>query len=247
MEKAKKKDGFFKILISETVKLFKNPKKLIPTFVLAGLWILLSLLTAFGVESPILTVLNVLTFSGGGMKGGIPGAIGGIFGKALFAAFVTGIVNSIAAKKNPLSGSGKGLKTIFGSSVFSGLNAISAFVIAVGIGILLALFFNITSGPENVAICVVCLLATLRTIGSQNGLLLTVTFKLLGIFTKGKAPSRATVDRVLTGLTAGFTLVLPLTFTRLPWLIALLGATAVVGGIVCAIVGKTKKAKAAAQ
>ncbi len=242
-----KKDGFFKKLIDETVKLFKNPKKLIPTFVLAGLWILLSLLTAFGVTPTFVKVLNVLTFSGGGMYGGLLGAIGGIFGKALFAAFVTGIVNAIVTKKKPLSGSGKGIKALFDKSVFSGLNAISAFVLFAGIGILLNLFFNVTSDPRNGAISVVCLLGTVTALGSRHGLLFSFLFKLLGVFTKGKAPSQTTVSRALTGMSAGFTLALPLTFTRLPWLLAAIGIACIVGGIVCAIVGKAKKPKPAVQ
>ena len=239
MEKSRKKDGFFHKLVSETVNLFRNPKRLIPTFVLAGLWILLSLLTAFGVTPPFVKVLNVITFSGGGMYGGLPGAIGGIFGKALFAAFVTGIVNSIVNKKNPFSGSGKGIAALFGSSVFSGLRAVSAFVLFAGFGILLYLFFNVTSDPGNCAISVVCLLAAVRTMGTRNGLLFSVLFQLLGVFSKGKAPSQTTVDRALTGMTAGFTLALPLTFTRLPWLLAGIGIACVVGGIVCAVVGKS--------
>ena len=228
-------------MIDETVNLFKNPKKLIPTFVLAGFWILLSLLTAFGVTPGFVRVLSGITFSGGGMYGGLLGAIGGIFGKALFAAFVTGIVNAIVKKEKPLSGSGKGIKALFDKSVFSGLNAISMFVLFAGIGILLNLFFNITSNPQNCAISIVCLLGTVMAMGSQHGLLFTVLFKLLGIFTKGKVPSLTTVNRALAGLSAGFTLGFSLTFTRLPWLMALICGVLVVGGIVCAFVGKTQK------
>ena len=241
MEKTKENDGFFRKLIDETAELFKHPKKLIPTFVLAGLWILLSLLTAFGVTSPILRFLNVITFSCGGMYGGLLGAIGGIFGKALFAAFVTGIVNAIIRKEKPLSGSGKWIKALFDKSVFSGLNAVSAFVLFAGIGILLNLFFNLTSNPQNCAIPVVCLLGTVTAMGSRHGLLFTVLFRLLGIFTKGKAPSQVTVSRALTGLSAGFALAFPLTFARLPWLTALIGCVLAAGGIVCAIVGRSPK------
>ncbi|MCQ2354338.1 MAG: hypothetical protein MJ102_04440 [Clostridia bacterium] len=241
MDKAMEKDGFFRKLINETVTLFKNPKKLIPTFVLAGLWILLSLLTAFGVTPPFVKILNVITFSGGGMYGGLLGAIGGIFGKALFAAFVTGIVNAIVKKEKPLSDSGKGIKALFDKSVFSGLNAISAFVLFAGIGILLNLFFNVTSNPQNCAISFVCLLGTVTAMGSRHGLLFTVLFKLLGIFTKGKAPSMTAVNRALTGLSAGFTLGFSLTFARLPWLTALIGGVLAVGGIVCAVIGRTPK------
>ena len=243
MEKSKEKNGFFKKLIDETVKLFKNPKKLIPTFVLAGIWILFSLLSAFGVKNPIIGFLSFITFAGGGMYGGLIGAIGGIFGKALFAAFVTEVVYAVAEKKNPFSNSGKGFKALFDRSVFSGLNAISSLLLFAGIGILICLFFNVTSDPANCAISLVCIIGTVTAIGSSNGLLFTVLFKLLGIFTKGKAPSLTDVDRALTGLTAGFTLGLPVTFARLPWLTAVIGAVLIVGGIVCAAVGKKQKAK----
>lgn len=240
-EAVKEKNGFFHQLAKETVNLCKHPKKLIPTFVLTGIWILFSLLSAFGVSNPFLRILNVITFAGGGMYGGLIGAIGGIFAKALFAAFVTELVWALVQKKNPFSGSGKGVKAIFDRSLFGGLRAISAFVLFAGIGILLYLFFNVTSAPANCAISVVCVLGTVTALGNSRGLLFTVLFKLLGIFTKGKAPSLTAVSRALSGMAAGFTLGLPLTFARLPWLFALIGGVLVVAGVVCAAVGKPQK------
>ena len=136
----KKKTGFFTALISELKDFLKNPKKLIPTFVLCGIWLIFSLMSGFGINIPVLRFFYTLTYANGGMFGGFFGTVGGIFGKAVFAAVVNTIVLSICEKKNPFSGLRNGLKGIFAGGLF----AAAPLLIGGGLGVLLYWFFNIT-------------------------------------------------------------------------------------------------------
>ena len=101
---SKNKTNFFPTLITELKNLLKNPKKLIPTFVLCAVWLVFSLMSGFGVNLPFFRFLYTLTYAKGGMLGGFFGTVGGIFGKAVFAAVVNSLVLSIFEKKNPFSG-----------------------------------------------------------------------------------------------------------------------------------------------
>ena len=97
-----KEGGFFTKLIEEVKDLIRHPKKLLPTIVLSIFWMVFPMLSAFGANIPILRFLYTLTYANGGMFGGFFGAVGGIFGKAVFATVVNTIILSLVAKKNPL-------------------------------------------------------------------------------------------------------------------------------------------------
>ena len=176
---SKNKTGFFTALINELKNLLKNPKKLIPTFVLCAVWLVFSLMSGFGANIPVLRFFYTLTYANGGMFGGFFGIVGGIFGKAVFAAVVNTIVLSICEKKNPFSGLGKGLKGTFAG----GLYAVAPLFIGGGLGVLLYWFFNITSSPVNCAVAVVAAVGALSAIGKKNGLLFSLIFPLILLVT----------------------------------------------------------------
>ena len=106
-QEARKEGGFFATLVNELKDLIRHPKKLLPTIILSAVWMVFSMLSAFGANIPILRTLYTLTYSNGGMFGGFVGAVGGIFGKAVFAAVVNTIVLSLVAKKNSLANAAK--------------------------------------------------------------------------------------------------------------------------------------------
>ena len=205
-----------------------------------------SMLSTFGVNIPILRFLYTLTYSNGGMFGGFFGAVGGIFGKAVFAAVVNTIVLSLVAKKNPFANAAKSLKGIFGKAAFSGLSAISPFLIGAGSGLVLYWFFNITSSPVNCSVAVVGAVGAFTALGKKNGLLTSLVYTVTGKLTKGKFPSQVTVNLTITGFSSGFALGLPLTFVRFGWLLFLVGALILTLGIVFSIVGKKGVKKMAA-
>ncbi len=226
--------GFFRALRTEILNLLKNPKKLIPTFVLCGIWLVFSLMSGFGANIPVLRFFYTLTYANGGMFGGFFGTVGGIFGKAIFAAVVNSVVLSICEKKNPFSGLKKGGKGIFAD----GMNAVAPLFIGGGIGLLLYWFFNITSSPVNCAVAVVSAVGALSAIGKKNGILFSLVFGVMGKLSGGKTPSITTVNRVITGFSLGFAVGLPITFVRLPILIVILGILLIAAGIIIPFAGK---------
>ncbi len=230
--------GFIAMLINEVKGLLRNPKKLLPTIILSIVWMLFSIMSTMGANIPVLRFLYTLTYSNGGMFGGFFGAVGGIFGKAVFAAVVNTIVLSLVAKKNPFANAAKSLKGIFGKAAFSGLSAISPFLIGAGSGLLLYWFFNITSSTTNCAVAVVGAVGAFTAIGKKNGIITSLVYTVTGKLTKGKFPSQVTVNRTITGFSAGFALGLPLTFVRFGWMLFLIGAVILAAGIAFAVLGK---------
>ena len=182
------------------------------------------MLSAFGANIPILRFLYTLTYANGGMFGGFFGAVGGIFGKAVFATVVNTIILSLVAKKNPFANATKSLKGIFGKAAFSGLSAVSPFLVGAGVGLVLYWFFNITSSPVNCGVAVVGAVGAFSAIGKKNGIITSLVYTVAGKLTKGRFPSQVIVNRTITGFSAGFALGLPLTFVRFGWLLFLVGA-----------------------
>ena len=241
-----KEGGFFTKLIEEVKDLIRHPKKLLPTIVLSIFWMVFPMLSAFGANIPILRFLYTLTYANGGMFGGFFGAVGGIFGKAVFATVVNTIILSLVAKKNPFANAAKSLKGIFGKAAFSGLSAISPFLVGAGVGLVLYWFFNITSSPVNCGVAVVGAVGAFSALGKKNGLLTSLVYTVTGKLTKGKFPSQVIVNRTITGFSAGFALGLPLTFVRFGWLLFFIGALILTLGIVFSILGKKGAKKMAA-
>ncbi len=236
----KNKAGFFKALICKLKNLLKNPKKLIPTFVLCAVWLVFSLMSAFGVNVPALRFFYTLTYANGGMFGGLFGALGGIFGKAVFAAAVNMIVLAVCEKRNPFKGTAKGMKGVFAG----GLSAVSPLLIGGGLGVLLYCFFNVTSSPVNCAAAAAAAVGALSALGKRNGLLFSLIFGIMNKFPGGKTPSLTAVSRVITGFSLGFALSLPITFARLPLLTFILGILLTAAGILISLFVRKKPAAA---
>lgn len=215
--------GILARVFAETAKLLKNPRKLLPTFVLMAVWILLSLMSGFGANIPVLRFIYTITYSNGGLYGGFLGALGGIFGKAVFVASVNALVLSIVLKQNIFKGVVKGIKSVT-------LDGIAPFIAGGGVGVLLYWFFNVTSAPINSAIAVVGALAAIKAAGSQNGILFAIVFFTVRKISKGKVPTRKFITHLLTGISAGFAISFPITFARYPILIFALGIILLAAG-----------------
>ena len=232
--KTGKKQGIFALMASEFLDLLKHPKKLIPTFVLAVVWIVLPIVMGFssGANIPVVRFIATLTYANGGVLGGFFGAVGGIFGKAVFAAAVNGLVLAVCKKKNPFAGLKKSALSVLGG----GVRAVSPFLIGGGIGFILYFFFNITSAPQNSMIAIVCVISLVRTIASQNGIAFALAFWAVKKLSKGKAPTRAFLNRILSGLAAAFAVSFPVTFIRIRFLTPLLGGILLAAGIVLPLI-----------
>ena len=95
---------FISQYIRKSLEVLKNPKQMIPTIVLGLFWLVLALLGSFGINPLPVRILSFLTFAQGGMFGGVLGAVGGILGKVVVAAFLNAMIIPLFQKR--LSGIG---------------------------------------------------------------------------------------------------------------------------------------------
>lgn len=242
--KDKREKSFFKRFCEEVKYIFTHPKKLIPAIVLGVIWIALAIMSALLKDIQFIKILSSITYANGGMYGGVLGTVGGIFGKAVFAAFITGTVNAICEKRNPFKNCGKGIRALFGS----GLQAVNPFLMGAGAGLIIYWFFNVTSNPVNCAVAVAGAVSAIMAIGRQNGILFSLLFGIIGKISQGRTPSYVTTGRVMAGLSAGFVIGMPLTLARRGWILLTAGGVLMVTSIVLIIVqsAKTKGGKQAA-
>ena len=80
--------AYLKAYFKQCLEVLKHPKMLLPTAILAVVWIGLGILQNKVERNLPLSILNFLTFAQGGLYGGVLGALGGILGKIVVAAFV---------------------------------------------------------------------------------------------------------------------------------------------------------------
>ena len=95
--------AYLKAYFKQCLEVLKQPKMLLPTAILAVVWIGLGILQNKVGKILPLSILNFLTYAQGGLYGGIFGAIGGILGKIVVAAFVNVRIVPLFYKQNPFA------------------------------------------------------------------------------------------------------------------------------------------------
>ena len=253
--------GFLKSSVRAGVdslrRLLKNPKQLIPMFVLSVLWLILSILPALGINSWPVRLLSFMTFAQGGMYGGIWGAVGGVIGKAIFAYFISALVLPLFSGKNPFKGIGKSFKSLASGLAVHNANAAGLLILGIGLALIAFNFFtgnasmvNSMAGVAGFVLAVKSLWGRGGDCGKQankkgpgfiRGLLLSVANKL----SKGRIPTQMTVSRVVSGYAAGSAAGVALSALRLPHLPYALGVLLVIVGLVLSIAVKPGKEAAA--
>ena len=217
-----------KNLISSIVGIFKEPKKLIPAAVLAGVWLILLLLKSFGIEPFPAKALSFLTFAKGGLHGGVLGAIGGLIGKGALAGAVTSLIGLITKKdKTEKRSFGESVKGAFGFS----LENVWPYVLGAGVAVFLFLFISgcATRGAFMGGAAASYLSARAA---NKNGFLK----KLLSSFTsKGSENAGEGAKGFISGLASGFGLSSLIGLSDIDLILIILGAVLVVGGAVMLI------------
>lgn len=219
----------FKTTFKSFIGNFKQPLKLIPIFVIITIWIVISILESAGNISTPVRVISFLTFASGGTHGGFIGAVGGIFGKGLFAGAIVYFISFFKKKdkENKMSGKEK-FKTLF---VFSGK---SIWGYLTGIGIAMFFFLFIAGGATRISFMggmAVCLLA----FGSNINKGFLYQF-ISSLFSKGKTQPSPNVSGIMQGLSIGLLAASLLGLININLILIILGAILVIGGIVMMIV-----------
>ena len=217
-----------------------HPAKLLPTIILAVVWMVISYLMAMGKDFAVVKWLNTLTYASGGMYGGALGAAGGIFGKAVFAAVVNTVVLALWKGKSPFARDEKG-QSLMRKATSSGMTTVAPFLIGLGASLVLYYFFNVTSSTKNVMVGVVAAIGAVQAAQSSHGIIFSIVLFIAGKASGGRAPSSTAVRNSLMGATAGFALGVPLTFLHQPLLLAAAGSAVLLLGILLAVLGQQKK------
>jgi len=244
----------FRIILDFLKQFIKDPKQLIPILVLGAVWLLLSLLSALGINSWPVRLLSFLTFAQGGMYAGVWGALGGIIGKAVFAYFFTVLIMPLFRGKNPFKE--MGTKGVFAGLTLQGAAAVADLILGTGLALILFNFFTGNASWINSMAGIVGFVLALKALWNKGGVLRTLVFFAANRLGRGKAPSPATFNRVAAGYAAGSVLGVALsafTSSRLFYLSLLphswqsylpyiLGAILFATGLIMSITTKSGKA-----
>ena len=209
---------------------FKDPKRLIPAFVLAVVWLVLNILQSCGINPVPTRILSFLTFANGGMSGGFFGAVGGIIGKGIFAGALVSLIGLFSRKGGVKRSFGETLKGAFGVS----LNTLWAYLTGIGAAMLLYLF--ISGGATRISFMGGIAASFLAARAALNNGFLR---QLLGSFTKRKSPSDPNVQGLIRGLSVGFAASALIGLSNINLILIIIGSLLLVGGIVMMILQAT--------
>lgn len=199
--------GFFAELghfLKNSLSALKNPKQLLPTLGLGIVWILLSMLSAFGFRSGFLNTAIFLTFADGGMFGGIWGAAGGILGKVVTAVFFNTVIVSLFRKGSEKPGFFKGLGKMVSSIFGKGSGSVAPLFAGAGLALLLYAFMNCTESFQSSIVGLMSAVLVISGLFKQSGLCFSLLFSILSAVTKGHTPSYGSVNKALSGMALGF-------------------------------------------
>lgn len=218
MEKERMTVGqFLRSYWKDCVNNLKHPLNLLPTVVLAVVWIVLGWMAAKAKLALPLKVVSFLTFTEGGLFGGVIGAVGGIVGKVVVAAFVNAALLPLFHGKMPFSGVGNSFSQMASSMKLNSAGALRPLFYGIGAALLLYSFMNVTQSGQNAMVGIVAVVMLLQNIGNKGGFLWGFLFSMANSVTGGRVPDYATVTLALMGMTVGFTLAAGLSLTGLHW------------------------------
>lgn len=198
--------------ISRSFAVLKDPKQLLPTLVLGIVWMVLGIIGANVKVLPLpLWILSFLTFAQGGLYGGLFAAAGGIIGKVVIATFLNAMIIPMFRGKKPFAGVTGGISGIFKGAAVQGLRDISPLTGGTGAALIIYGFMNSRQDMQEAMVGIVSIIMLLKNIGSKSGFMTGLLFSAAQTFSKGRTPSHITVERILSGLTIGFSMAVALT------------------------------------
>lgn len=234
--------AYLKAYFKQCLEALKHPKMLLPTAILAVVWIGLGILQNKVGRNLPLSIVNFLTFAQGGLYGGILGVLGGILGKIVVAAFVNIMVVPLFYKKNPFANLKGGFNDVIQTVKFESTEAFVSLLKGFGAALLLYSIFNVTQSLENSLVGIVSAVALISAVARKGGFLWGLVLSWLNTVSKGKKVSYQQVLRVLTGMTFGFALGVVLSAAGSMWA----GSLGIIALIVGWIMGRGSKKEAVA-
>ena len=208
---------FLRSYWKDCVNDLKHPLNLLPTVLLAVIWIVLGWMAAKAKLALPLKVVSFLTFTEGGLFGGVIGAVGGIVGKVVVAAFVNAALLPLFHGKMPFSGVGNSFSQMASSMRLNSAGALRPLFYGLGVALLLYSFMNVTQSGQNAMVGIVAVVMLLQNIGNKGGFLWGFLFSMANSVTGGRVPDYTSITRHLMGMTLGFGLAAGLSLSGLHW------------------------------
>lgn len=194
-----------KSILMDFRKGIRRATYLIPVYVLAAVWLVISLLFALEIRTPLLNFFAFLTYSDGAMSGGLLGAVGGIVGKMIYLYFIVMLLTPVYSLQKPFKGISTGLRMFFNSMLrFKNLKDIYIPVVTAGLSFI---GFNMFTGNNNwinSIISPVIVIIILRAIGRKSGITWDIFHRVFG-----KSMSEDITIRSLGGYIVGILLAIP--------------------------------------
>ena len=177
---------------------FKNPKALISTLLLAAAWIVLPMLKNGGADNGIIDLLSWLTCAEGGLNRSAAGMLGGMIGKG-----------SVAVALGSLLTGGLGATFKGFGALFTGggeKRSIPAILVGVLLGAALGVFYmGLGTGAATSMAGISGVLLSLQSLGGQGGFARSFVESLTAKTVNGiRTAQNGAVNGLFTGTTAGF-------------------------------------------
>lgn len=227
----------FSALIARNLKgIFKDKKKLIPIAILGGVWIILILLQALGINPPPVKFAAWLTFAQGGASNNIVRMVGGILGKGVFASCFVWLLSG--GYKNI----GSGLKRLGGIHKQLSLPQLGWLLTGAGAALIIYNFMAGYAAFIKSMAAVAAFLLVLRALGSNGGFIRKLTASLTAKKNDGKRiENTIPLNSILQGLALGFALSVPLSLIPWGYTPYCLGLAVLITGVIMLIVLKFNK------
>ncbi|MDN5323698.1 MAG: hypothetical protein PWQ67_2152 [Clostridia bacterium] len=220
---------------------FKDKKRLIPVLILAILWVIPLLLSALGVKTSTLNLVNFVTFAQGGTGGGILGMAGGLIGKGFFAYFIFVMILPFFTGGKPFAGLRRGLKGIFQAFTSKDKSTRVSLLWGAGFALMGYNFLTGNASMENSMVGIAAFLMAAKSLVNRGGFLRGFIMSLHYKFYKGQVPNTSHVTSIMTGWAAGFALGVPLSATGISIIGYLSGIVLILAGVVMKNVKGSKK------
>lgn len=191
-----------KSILMDLRKGFRRTVYLIPVFVIAVAWIVISLLKSIGIESGFLKILSYFTYADAGMNGGFLGLIGGIVGKMVYAYFIVLLLTPLYSLQKPFKGIIPGARTYITKSFhFNNLKDIYMYVMSIGLSFI---GYNMLTGDNVWTKSIISLMIAvilLRAVGRKSGITWDIFHRVFS-----KAMSEDMTIRTMCGYVTGLLL-----------------------------------------
>ncbi len=214
---------------------------MVPMLVLAGIWLVLSILPAIGFNPWPVKLLSFATFAQGGLYGGFLAMLGGIIGKALFAFLISALVVPLIMGKSTMKGFGKGFKRFLTGFSVQGIHMLSPLLTGIGIALVVFNFLSGNSSLVNSMPGLVIFVLAVRTLVRQRGFFWNLLHISANKLSKGMRPASVTVHRFISGFATGGLAGVGLSSLPWPYFPYLLGLALAIVGIVLGIAAKSRK------